>query len=59
MFRQLLPDVVYYVGYIIKVTPCSSLTRLLRSAAIFVSLILALIVIIKFGQFCRLDSFCR
>ena len=49
---------VYYVGYIIKVTTCCSLTHLLRSAAIFVSLILAVIVIIKFGQFCRLDSFC-
>jgi len=57
MSRDLLPD-VYYVGCIIKVTSCSSLKHLLRSAAIFVSLILALIVIIKFGQFCSLDSFC-
>ena len=57
MSRHLLPD-VYYIGYIIKVTSCSSLTRLLRSAAMFISFISALIVIIKFGQFCSLDSFC-
>jgi hypothetical protein len=58
MSRHLLRDVVYYVGYVIKVTSCCSLTHLLRSAAICVSWILALIVIVKFGQFCRLDSFC-